>query len=251
VAAERTHELRTRCGRSTGHEGKQHGADGLPDGGPAVVGGTVLLCALQPDLAYLHPMTQPQHAPPAPPRAPPRAHADLTAPVLGKRARRPSTKAWGPAAIHDHNLLSGVPCCLTVDGPGCGIAECGNRVLRSDQTELRELLGIGCGAFALEDLSDGQWVGEYGGKLTVSRARPSISPLKQYTLSGSVGSTGWVTVDADGVPATKRVLCHWINHACGDSANCEICWVEDDKDIHRPFCKSRILCFVLCRQQYS
>ena len=250
MAAERTHELRTRCGRSTGHEGKQHGADGLPDGAGGGGGHSLALC-LQPDLAYLRPMTQPQHAPPAPPRAPPRAHADLTAPVLGKRERRPSTKAWGPAAIHDHNLLSGVPCCLTVDGPGCGIAECGNRVLRSDQTELRELLGIGCGAFALEDLSDGQWVGEYGGKLTVSRARPSISPLKQYTLSGSVGSTGWVTVDADGVPATKRVLCHWINHACGDSANCEICWVEDDKDIHRPFCKSRILCFVLCRQQYS
>jgi hypothetical protein len=141
--------------------------------------------------------------------------------LLGKRARRPSSRAWGPRAIHENNMHSNTPCCLSIAGPGCGLplSECNNRVLRSDQTEVRELLGIGSGVFALEDLIEGQWVGEYNGKLTVSRTRPSIRPRKQYTLCGSCGNAGWVVVDADNVPQAKRVLCHFINHACGASAN--------------------------------
>ena len=45
---------------------------------------------------------------------------------------------------------------MKFQGGGCGVEGCSNRVLRPEQTELRELLGVGLGVFALEDLSDNQ-----------------------------------------------------------------------------------------------
>ena len=138
--------------------------------------------------------------------------------MLGKRTRRASWRAWGPEADHSHNLSTDSPCSLSVEGPGCGKADCHNRLMVPSQWELRELPGVGKGAFALEDLSVGQWVGEYTGKMTVSRQGTPDLPNRQYTLSGFVcGRT--VTVDADRVPAAKRVLTHHINHACAPKAN--------------------------------
>jgi hypothetical protein len=84
-------------------------------------------------------------------------------------------------------------------------------------------------------------VGEYEGEMSVTRGLPAeVKAMKNcYTLSGSVAAST-VTVVADNVPHSKRALCHFINHACGESANCDILWVCDEENnfLHRPFCKS-------------
>ena len=77
--------------------------------------------------------------------------------------------------------------------------------------------------------------------MSVTRGRQAAEDVKAknycYTLSGCVAAST-VTVVADDIPHSKRALCHFINHACKKSANCEILWVCDEKEVHRPFCKS-------------
>ena len=58
-------------------------------------------------------------------------------------------------------------------------------------------------------------VGEYTGKMTITRAQPACvkDMTLQYTLSGFVAAST-VTVSADCRPRSKLELCHYINHAC-------------------------------------
>jgi hypothetical protein len=159
------------------------------------------------------------------------SYSPMGAPAVGKRKRRPTLLAWGPEAMHRNNIHGDSPCCLTPRGVGCGLSGCQNTILREEQTELRHLLGVGFGVFAREDLAQGQWVGEYTGKMTVTRGQPELLKNKgnptqkqlQYTLSGYV-QNNTVTIMADGLTGNKRVTCHYINHACGLFANCQICW---------------------------
>ena len=62
--------------------------------------------------------------------------------------------------------------------------------------------------------------------------------LREFTLfaftCAAVDNTR-VTVVADGLPQSKRVLCHFINHACNEHANCSILWVTDEEGLNRPF----------------
>jgi len=159
------------------------------------------------------------------------SYIPMSAPAVGKRKRRPTLLAWGPEAMHRNNIHGDSPCCLTPRGVGCGLSGCQNTILREEQTELRHLLGVGFGVFAREDLAQGQWVGEYTGKMTVTRGQPELLKNKgnptqkqlQYTLSGYV-QNNTVTIMADKLASNKRVTCHYINHACGLFANCQICW---------------------------
>jgi hypothetical protein len=159
------------------------------------------------------------------------SYSPMGALAVGKRKRRPTLLAWGPEAMHRNNIHGDSPCCLTPRGVGCGLSGCQNTILREEQTELRHLLGVGFGVFAREDLAQGQWVGEYTGKMTVTRGQPELLKNKgnptqkqlQYTLSGYV-QNNTVTIMADKLPSNKRVTCHYINHACGVFANCQICW---------------------------
>jgi hypothetical protein len=131
--------------------------------------------------------------------------------MLGKRVRRPTSRAWGSYSIHAHNLAGGSPCDLQVNGPGCGLPDCCNRILQQAKTELRELPGIGRGVFVLEDLYDNQWVGEYSGEMIVSRGKkaseaPWGKKKPQFTLSGS------------GVQLCVRALVLSLREqACGDN----------------------------------